>query len=228
MAVRDALQKAAIRLVGQRPTTFFGASGQTELELTDLVNEVAEDIAQYHDWQALVRLASINGDGSEEYPFPDDYDRMMLDSDVQDPNAWFWGYFRYDDLNAFVRDKSFGPMPTPGGWIIYGGNIHFYPAPTQAATFPYISKNIVLDTSTAPKEQFEADTDTFRLPERLLTLGLVWRWRENKKLDAAGDQEAFIKALDEYAAKDGGSKVQRYGSSGRRLAVGRAYSGGAW
>src|SRR3546814_5464552 len=52
-------------------------------------------------------------------------------------------------------------------------------------------------------------SDTFLLPERLLTLGLVWRWRENKKLDATGDQEAFIKALDEYAAKDKGSRVIR-------------------
>src|SRR3546814_14673647 len=52
-------------------------------------------------------------------------------------------------------------------------------------------------------------SDTFLLPERLLTLGLVWRWRENKNLDATGDQEAFIKALDEYAAKDKGSRVIR-------------------
>src|SRR3546814_12483301 len=52
-------------------------------------------------------------------------------------------------------------------------------------------------------------SDTFLLPERLLPLGLVWRWRENKKLDATGDQEAFIKALDEYAAKATGSRVIR-------------------
>ncbi len=51
-----------------------------------------------------------------------------------------------------------------------------------------------------------ADTDEWLLPERLLTLGLVWRWRENKGL-ATNDQQAFIKALDEYGAKDSGSKV---------------------
>src|SRR3546814_5064934 len=46
---------------------------------------------------------------------------------------------------------------------------------------------------------------------RVITLGLVWRWREMKKLNFAGDQEAFTKALDEYASKDAGSKVIRYG-----------------
>jgi hypothetical protein len=127
-----------------------------------------------------------------------------------------------------MRDKAFGPMPTPGGWIVYDNAIHFYPPPTQLATYPYITKNWARDFSTAPKSEFTDDRDEFLLPERLLTLGLIWRWRENKKLDAAGDQEAFIKALDEYGAKDGGSKVMRYGSSGRRLNIGPAYTGGAF
>src|SRR3546814_6735830 len=46
---------------------------------------------------------------------------------------------------------------------------------------------------------------------RVITLGLVWRWRAMKKLNFAGAQEAFTKALDEYASKDAGSTVIRYG-----------------
>jgi hypothetical protein len=92
--------------------------------------------------------------------------------------------------------------------------LRFSPAPAATAMlrFPYITKNLALAESTAPKDEFTADTDTFRLPERLLTLGLVWRWRENKKLDATGDQEAFVKALDEYAAKDRGPVAIRRNS----------------
>lgn len=198
--------------MGRRPSTFFGASGQFEAEMTDLANEVAQDVCQYQDWQGLIRLATITGDGTQTgFDLPTDYGRMLLNSDVQDTNNWAWGYHGFTDINEFLYFEERGFLGHPGGWIIYDNQLRFQPAPTAAATarFPYITKNYALDTSTAPKAAFTADTDNFVLPERLLTLGLVWRWRENKKLDATGDQEAFIKALDEYAVKDGGSRVQR-------------------
>lgn len=213
MTILAALQSAAVRLVGQRPGAFFSASGQIERELSDLVNEVAEDVAKYHDWQALVRVCEIVGDGATaEFDLPADYDRMLVKSDMFDPASWFWGYGHYTDINAFLRDEARGF--NPGGWIIYDDHLRFSPAPSsgQKATFPYITKNWATAESLAPKSSFTADTDNFRLPERLLTLGLVWRWRENKGLDATGDQEAFVKALDEYATKDGGSKVFRRNS----------------
>lgn len=212
MTILSAMQSAAIRLIGQRPSTFFGASGQFELEITDLINEVAADVAKYRDWQALVRVGTVAGDGTAtDFPLPDDYDRMASNAQVADLSNAFWGFGAYSDINAFLRDEASGFQAHPGGWIIYGNRLRFSPAPTlgQSATFPYISKHWAKAASTAPKGEFTADTDEFLLPERLLTLGLVWRWRENKKLDASGDQEAFIKALDEYAAKDRGPQVYR-------------------
>lgn len=219
MTVLAALQSAAVRLMGRKPVTFFGATSTFEVEMCDLVNEVATDIAKYHDWPELIRLETLTGDGTAtEFDLPDDYDRMLLDTAVQDANSWAWGYFHYLDLNQFLFDEIRGFQAAPGGWIIYDGKLRFSPAPGDGDTarFPYITKNIARDESTAPKAAFDADADTFVLPERLLTLGLVWRWRENKKLDYTGDQEAFIKALDEYAAKAGGPTVIRRNASGFR------------
>lgn len=212
MTVLAALQKASIRLVGRKPGTFFGAKGQFELELTDLVNEVAQDIAQYQDWQELVRIGMVTGDGvTTDFDLPADYSRFPVKGEIQDYTNWAWGYFHYQDLDTFLYDEARDFNALPGGWIIYGNLMRFSPAPaTDAqAKFPYITKNIVRDFSTNTKTEFTDDRDEFLLPERLLTLGLVWRWRENKKLDSTGDQEAFIKALDEYAAKSGGPVVIR-------------------
>ena len=213
MTILSALQSAAIRLVSQRPTVFFGSSNTFELELTDMANEVAKDVAQYTDWNALTKVATLAGNGTTaEFDLPDDFDRFLLTGAIQDPVNWVFGYRHYLDLNTFLLDESRNWNAAPGGWIVYGDKLRFSPAPTGSARFPYITKNIVLGENTSPKEEFTADTDTFRLPERLLTLGLVWRWRENKKLDASGDQEAFIKALDEYAAKQDGPVVIRRNS----------------
>lgn len=213
MTILAAMQSAAIRLMGQRPSVFFGSSQNFEIEISDLVNEVAKDICASHDWQALTQICTLQGDGTEtEFDLPDDYDRMVVATGVQDTSSWFWGYAAFTDINAFLYQEAMGFQPFPGGWIIYGGRMRFAPAPTteQNATFPYVSTNYARDTATlALKPAFTADTDDFLLPDRLLTLGLVWRWRENKKLDFSGDQEAFTKALGEYAARDKGSRVYR-------------------
>lgn len=216
MAILSALQSASIRLFGRKPTTFFGAQGKFELELTDLINEVAQDVQKYQDWQALVRVATVTGDGEvTSFPLPDDYDRMLVVSDVQDTQYWPWGYYPYNDINMFLFDEARNFQPYPGGWIIYQNRVRFVPAPPTSAqaTFPYITSASVKDTQTGQtKTAFTTDTDEWMLPERLLTLGLVWRWRENKGL-ATNDQEAFIKALDEYGTKDKGSRpIRRNGS----------------
>src|SRR3546814_15691620 len=110
---------------------------------------------------------------------------------------------RISDWSSDVCSSDLrGFTGSPGGWIIYADKIRFSPPPASgaAATFPYISKRWARDAGTdGYKAAFTSDSDTFLLPERLLTLGLVWRWRENKKLAATGDQEAFIKALEKYA-----------------------------
>lgn len=213
MPILAAMQSAAIRLMGQRPSVFFGASQNFEIEISDLVNEVAKDVVASADWQALIGIGVLTGDGSTtEFDLPADYEKMTVTAGVQDTTAWFWGYWAMTDINQFLYQESIGFQPYPGGWIIYGGKMRFVPAPPtdQNATFPYVSKNYARDAGTLEtKPAFTSDGDEFLLPERLLTLGLVWRWRENKKLDFTGDQEAFMKAIGEYAAKDKGTRIYR-------------------
>lgn len=212
MAILPALQSAAIRLIGQKPATFFGASGTFEMEICDLANEVAQDVAKYQDWQALVRTATVTGDGTATaFDMPADYDRMLSSAQVNEATNWAWGYYRIHDYSSFLELTARGFSPMPGGWIISGGQMHFAPAPAlnHSATFPYVTQNWAVGADDAAKPAFTLDSDKYLLPERLLTLGLVWRWRENKKLDFTGDMEAFAKALDEYAAKDGGTRIIR-------------------
>ena len=219
MSVLTALQSAAIRLIGRKPSVFFSSQNQFEMELVDLVNDAANDIMQYNDWQSLVGIANFTGDGTiSSFDIPEGYDRMMLTAEVQDLNNWVWGYQHVPSVNDFIRIQARELGPYPGIWCIFDEKFNFYPAPPagQLATFPYISKNYALasDTTTT-KPAFTADDDTFRIRngESLLTLWIIWRWRENKKLDYTGDQENFTLAIDQLAAKDRGSRVYRSRSS---------------
>lgn len=215
MSILPALQSAAIRLYGRRPTVFFGSSDKFELELCDWANEVAKDIAQKHEWQALVRVEEFSGNGYvTEYPFPTDYDRQLMRSDLQAGNGWAFNYYRIADINDYYAYRQDGIAGWPGIWTIYDDKLHVFPAPATGsrAYYPYISKNYAKDVDGVRKAEFTNDTDSFILPERLLTLGIVWRWRENKKLDYTADLEAFNEALSMYASKDNGSRIIRRNS----------------
>lgn len=214
MTVLNAMKSAAVRLVGYSPSVFFSSSEQFEAEIVDLLNEAATDIIKYNDWQSLISQANITGNGTDEaFPFPDGYDRMMLTADIQDTNNWVWGYQSVDTIDQYIFLKARGWGPYPGIWSVFDNKFNFYPAPPagQLAVFPYISNKYAVSADGSTKDAFTRDDDSFKIPggERLLTLWLVWRWRENKKLDYTGDQENFMKAIDELAAKDKGSRVYR-------------------
>lgn len=226
MTIYGAMLSAAIRLVGQRPSVFFGSSGNFEIEICDLINEVARDILASHDWQGLTKIQTLTANGDSSFPRPDDYDRMVLVADMQRPETWLWGYYHAADINEFMAIQDSGFQGLPGAWTLVGDQFTFSPAPSGDAKFAYISKEYATDPATLTRKTvFSADTDTFVLPERLLTLGLVWRWREQKKLDFSGDQEAFAKALSEESGKDKGSRVIRKGSSIRFRGTYPAWSG---
>lgn len=217
MSFLTAAQSASIRLIGRKPATFFSSTNQFEQEICDLANEVAQDCVASQDWQALTKVYDIVGDGvTTNFPFPADFDQQTLNSDIQNLQDWAWGYEHITDINDFIFRRARGFQPFPGAWIIYGDEFQFTPAPAvgNSASFPYISRFYAKDSGGTPKEAFTADTDTFILSERMLTLGLIWRWREMKKLDYTGDQEAFEKCIDDLSARDAGSQIIR---SGRRV-----------
>lgn len=215
MTVLTAMQSAAVRLIGQKPTTFFGSSETFENELCDLVNEIAQDISEFRDWQALVKVETLTGDAAQTiFPLPADYDRMMVNTEILDGPSWLFGYTHIPDMNEFIFLQERGFQPTPGAWAIFGGKLNFTPAPSagQTATYPYISNHWAVAEGGATKSAFTLDTDSFVLNERLLTLGLVWKWRQNKKLDYTGDDSAYADALSFHGSKDGGSNVIRRSS----------------
>jgi len=228
MSVLSALQSAALRLNGTRPVTIFAATDTFEMELADLANEVAQDIAKSHDWQVLTKVATFTGDGTTtDFALPTDYDRMLIKSDLIDTASFAWGYTRINDVNEWLLLTQEGFTATPGSWILFGNLFQFVPAPVSASStkFPYISKNIVTPSNGTVETRFIYDADEFKLSERLLTLGVIWRWREQKKLDVSSEQVAFEKAFNEIAGRDKGSRILFTGPSRFPGNVTTAYPG---
>lgn len=213
MTVLSAAQSAALRLLGRKPTTIFSSSSTFEMELADLATEAAIAIAKEHEWQKLKTLATLTGDGSTtSFDLPTDYDRMVKDGNLHSSRYQTAYFSRVDSLDDWILIGDTLAAPSPGSWIVLGGQMNIKPAMAsgETARFYYISRYIA-----SGKVVFSADADEFILPERLLTLGLIWRWRSQKRMEYAEDLQNYEIALSQEIARDRGARIisvgpQRY------------------
>ena len=153
MTVKSALQSAAVRLVGTKPTAFFSSTDKLSVELADLVNEVSQDIVKAHEWRALDTLATVSGDDATElHDFPSDYDRMLTKGEVWSTSWAGLPFSRAKDLDEWYDIKSFSSSGAPGWWIILQGKMNIYPvlATGVDAEFYYISNKFAQDTNSLP------------------------------------------------------------------------------
>lgn len=230
MTALSAAQSAMIRLIGRKPSTVFSSTEKTMVEIADLITEVGVDIMKSHDWSALTKVHTITGNGTDTaFPLPSDYDRMSLAQSVSDGASWFWGYSQAPDMDTWIaiQDGFYLGAVSPGWWMMLGGQFQFQPAPGDSSTakFPYVSNNIAISDQGVAKAAFGADSDTFVLDERLLTLGLIWRWRAQKRMDYSEDMQNYEIALSQAQTRDRGATVIR---SNGRYRPGNLHAGWPW
>jgi len=210
MTVLSAAQSAALRLLGRKPTSVFSSSSAFEMELADLATETAVAIAKEHEWQKLKKLGTLTGNGSATaFDLPTDYDRMVKDGNVHSSLYQTAFFSRVDSLDDWILIGDLLATASPGNWIVLGGQMNIKPAmpSNETARFYYISRNI---TATSPA--FTSDSDEFVLPERLLTLGLIWRWRAQKRMEYAEDMTNYELALSQEIARDRGARIISVGT----------------
>lgn len=228
MSFLTAAQSAAIRLVGRRPQGFFSSTDTFELEICDLATEVAADLMKENDWRILTKLQEVTGNSVlTSFDLPTDFDRMPIKAAVFRPDWNAYSYQPVGDLDQWRNIVNGAPTGAPGSWIILGGQMQIYPAIASGskAQFYYISKNVVL-TGTTPSAAFTTDDDKFVLDDRLLTLGLIWKWRAQKRIEYAEDMANYEKALAEIAGRDKGSRIHVEGRPTFNQNAGRAYPWG--
>ena len=115
MAVLQAAQSAAIRLIGQRPQSIFSLSDTFSLEMQDLLNEAGRVICDHQAWRAQTLLTTINGDGvTTTFPFPVNFDRMLNTGEMH-PSQWpTWRHQQILDLDRWTDIQRIGSTVSPG------------------------------------------------------------------------------------------------------------------
>lgn len=207
MSVLAICQNATAMLVGERPPAFYSSNDELPVEISSIANEAAADIIKKHEWSMLTRKWSEAGDGVKtNFSFPSDYDRMCLSTRVRVGDSVIE---RAADIGSFENlNGDWGNI-----WFPMSGGVEFTTlvGDGEVVSYTYQSCFYATNQNGAPKRAFDADTDDFRLNGRLLTLGIIWRWRALKRQDYQEDMQNYEVAMSEQMARDGGARMIRSG-----------------
>lgn len=218
MAVLDAIKQACSVMGLNVPLSVYGQTDRELIELQDVANEVNEGLVRAYDWQSLKTIGTITGDGvTNDFTIATvapDYRRMTQKSTLWVKSRPFYPLEHITDTDLWLGIVTSGLTTTLGQWTIYGDQFHIMPALAAADTakFYYISAWGVMPASGVNKPRFTLDTDTFRIDERLLRLGIIWQWKANKGLPYAEDMANYEVALQTAIARDKGSKILTVGT----------------
>lgn len=216
MTVLDVAAKVALKVGLAVPDQLFASQAREHVELKYLINEAATDLADAYDWQMLRLTGTLTGNGSETgFDLPVDYGRMLKTSNVWS-SRYQWSMRHVTDTDEWLGYLSTPFTQSTGLWSLFGGKMHVLAAmgSVETARFTYIDKNLVKDKDGALKEAFSADTDTFRLSEKVLALLTIYKWRDQKQQPTDGPAQDYNVALSQAIDFDGGSKpVLRDGSN---------------
>jgi len=232
MTVLKAMQDACVAGVAlDKPDAVFGTATRELVELGQIAQQVADEIALAHEWSELDVLETMTGDGATTaFNLPGDYRRMLTDTQV-------WSSIQNTPLpliknrNTWLGEIIRGDVPIVARCIIYGGQFQFNPAPAdgELVKYWYQSTEIVTAADASTKDEFTADTDTFRLDETLLKLGIIWKWRHTKGLPYAEHMNDYERRLSKLIAPDAGTETislggEPFAAHGDQMAYPKGFS----
>lgn len=212
MSMLTVVNDAQRRLNLSVSSSVAGSSDETAVQMLALLNQAGEEMAEAYPWQVLVKEATFTTVATESQ------------GAMSTIAPGFFYILNNTIWNRSLRRPVFGAL-SPNEWQllkassvtgpfqqyrIRGDTLRFIPAPPadQTCAFEYVSKNwcTTADGNTE-KSAFTLDADVSLLDERLLTLSLVWRFKQAKGLDFTAELTMYETRLGNEMARDGGKPV---------------------
>lgn len=210
------LTQDACALVGiDVPTAVVSSTDPTYTQFVYLAQYEGDEMNRAHKWRKQKVQANFTGDGTTTvWALPADFERFTTEQRRQ--SSILLGLQGPVSDDEFLDAQVRGFNPTIPYWRVNGDNIETVPAvrDTQIVKFEYVSSYWLTDSGGTAKARFTADTDLSLLPERLLTLGVVWRWKRAKGLDYAQELADYKMEVARQMHTDGGTPRLRM-SEGR-------------
>lgn len=211
MSLLTMIRRVSRKVINQTPSVVASATDATTLLLLELAQEEGEQLARFGDWRALRAEKTFTTvateDQSASTPIPTDWAGFIDDT--------FWNRSRrmrlYGPATAeeWQRWKAGSTFPVTGTFYFRGTSLLIQPTPSAGNTiaYEYRSKNWCQTSGAVAQDAWANDTDTGRLEERLMGLGVIWRYRQNRGLDWQTDYDKYQFEVEQALSKDQPRKV---------------------
>ena len=215
------------------PAQIVTSTDPKVLEVLAMANEEGQELAARSQWQALTREGTFTTVATESQGVITTIAGADFDYII---NETIW--------NRSLQRPVFGPR-TPAQWQqikaqfmngpfnqyrIRGNQVLFTPVPAagQACYFEWMSKNWVTLKAGGTGDAWASDYDVGLLDERLMALGIIWRWKAKKGLEYAEDFNKYERAVDDAVGRDGGKQRLNMGDAGLDIFPGVLIPAGSW
>lgn len=178
--------------VGQpRPTVVASSTDETPRRMLRLLNKAGTQLMREFEWPRLRVVETFTAVAQEEQTEPSttEFARLAPQSTIWHVNTQRQvigpvSLEKWNQLHVFpVSTAQFY-------WTIIGLRFSIYPVPTTSDqfTFAYVFQKWTSNAAgTVFGLEFTADDDTHLLDDELLTLELVWRWKQAIGIDYGED-----------------------------------------
>lgn len=209
MTLLSICQNVMPRLGLPRPTFIAASTDLTAQIVMSFANQAADELARYHDWQSLIieKTHTTVATQIQTGAIPTDYDRFVYDPQIWNTTANY-KYYKADQLRWRFLKQYGGNAGIGGFWRMLGNQLNILPIATAGQTikFEYISENWAQSAALVAQSSFQVDTDTSLLPERLIELSIIWRFRQSRGFPGyAEDLSTFEREQEKAAAADRGA-----------------------
>lgn len=204
MTLLTVIQNVCAELSLDQPGLVMGSPDPTTTQLRALSQRAGDEIARAHDWSALRISRQFTATGAIPEPNepPTDWERFA-DNSVIWNNSRLWQLNGPVDPQTWQRNRIVNTNPVPQIWRMQSGKLAIYPdIASEIISYEYISANWITLAGGGTGKRWAADGDIAIIPERILELSLLWRWKRAKGLDYGEELENYSRALESEVGGD--------------------------
>lgn len=175
-------------------STISGNTDKTARQVMALANQEIVNLSKRFDWRHIViayEFATIAD--QSEYALPPDYAKLMKDS-VYNKDEYYrlrsgmsdyqWNQWQYGLLGSISHQRYKVTLNTGSPVFV----ISPVPASAENMVLLYKSNFPVFEADgVTAKEHYENDDDYSRIPEDVVEMGLLWRFKRAKGLDFSAE-----------------------------------------
>jgi len=214
MTLLTIITRAARRCGLSAPSTVLGSGDETYLQLAEYAQETLEELTERHDWKILHKTQTITGDGSSTtFALNSDFSRLSKMPGVTRTGSTS-GFWPAGPLSppAFLGAQAL-PVSTvrPLFDIVNGitASMIFVNAPATSEVYvvSYQSENGIYSVGSGTPTNIATwtyDSDVPFVPERLVMLGTICKWKASKGLSYAEFMSDYERSFEKLASDDWG------------------------